>query len=769
MPTEFEWRTGEESDWGHDHSQSDLWEPSPKRRRWPIFLMFLAFLTLAVIIVAFSLLNRQATREENTAVDAVIGALDLVVNAGLDGDIDLFEAMLLDRPLSFHDLQMDLFKHRLFLDRKSLGLLTTPGGSATDVISPDVSISADMEFAEIAFLQYYIAESVDGITETVQLEQTLLFQRMGDSWMLAPMPDEQSFWGIWATVKRENLNLVYPSLDEEFALRMSWDLDRLVGAICSRETILCPEEGDLRIRFDRHPSSLLRLREPYKFLGAVLPSNEFQITLPAPTLIGQPTDDVSYQALYRGYANVVASLLISQFSDQAPAMSEAYIAEELKRYGLFLPPVPFQPLARPAHPAQSPPFPFPEQDIILVCNESGSVRLLRYDLVSNTWSETLTIEDLPIPAEAIFINGAYDALAIAGDDALLIQRYRTFDSDLHFRAYLWRDGIVNLLFDEDVNYRLLSSPIQTLIDRRGRYLATFQTRYDAVSGRSIGGWLSVDQCFTGQCNLQEVPGYPYWSSDGNKTLILEENEEGPPAIMLGDAEGIPHLLLGYGISPFWLDNDTYAYIRLDPGFTSNVLRGLTLTADEIVIGKAINENDDQIEPEVALTVESLLLDIPDSSEDIGIFDVVAHPERADVWYVATTTSPTQDPGIIRVFAYERSSVKASLLYVLDSGYLGQPLIISDNGRYLYIYGVKAQAGDYEVELAVVDLSKDLSAPEIIVYPGAMSNYDWSLNEEWLVLKEDKAFRIVAPGYGYERHVPYEIPGCSSAVWLNQEN
>ena len=85
----------------------------------------------------------------------------------------------------------------------------------------------------------------------------------------------------------EQLTLVYPKRDAAVAARLGVDLDALLDQMCAElEDLNCGSGLRVHLRLDTEPDSLLESNEIETILTSGL-----RLNLPAPTLIGTPTDE----------------------------------------------------------------------------------------------------------------------------------------------------------------------------------------------------------------------------------------------------------------------------------------------------------------------------------------------------------------------------------------------------------------------------------------------------------------------------------------------
>jgi hypothetical protein len=53
-----------------------------------------------------------------------------------------------------------------------------------------------------------------------------------------------------------------------------------------------------------------------------------------------------------------------------------------------------------------------------------------------------------------------------------------------------------------------------------------------------------------------------------------------------------------------------------------------------------------------------------------------------------------------------------------------------------------------------------------LYPAPFPYYDWSADNQWLLLVDNGYMRLVAPDHGYERLITHGFEACRYAGWIN---
>lgn len=295
----FEWQTEEENDeqW-QDRIEETAPTPLPPRRHWLALL-----LTVLLAGSAAFLLYREGQQriEESASLleEDVLSSHRLGQTAFEKGDLELFTTILSGRLPVWTQAQKERLEARVLYEQTARVIGLEP--VADSAAPPQVSFSPDLREATVTTEHAYLLPG-RSISEAVTLRQTNVYRQGSNRWLLSP-PDAPEFWGPWRTRERAYVALTYPTRDETIALRLARDLDEKVAEMCLR--LECSLDLRVRVRLERAPHSVLPLLDP----EAVLIGRQ-TVVLPTPTLVGTPTDDAAYEALFRGYSHHLLSALL---------------------------------------------------------------------------------------------------------------------------------------------------------------------------------------------------------------------------------------------------------------------------------------------------------------------------------------------------------------------------------------------------------------------------------------------------------------------------
>lgn len=304
MSEKFDWQTEEEVVWDDLSPQKEetaaSWRPS-----WLAVSLVVVVLSLAVAVVYRQV--EQQVADATTAVKReVLATHKLVQTAAARGDGELFYSVLSGRDRRWTETQERLVARGLFVERDAFGLRMADAGTPeeVDLAQVVITLSPDLNAAEVLFPQPFVIDAGDGVTETVTLQQTAVYRQGPRGWLYSPPLPE--FWGEEAQSQGDYLTLVYPEREQVVAERLAADLDDTLAQMCrSLADINCPQDLHVRLRLETDPQTLVATADPETIINGGL-----RLDLPTPTLVGLPLDEAGYQALTRGYAvNVVSAVI----------------------------------------------------------------------------------------------------------------------------------------------------------------------------------------------------------------------------------------------------------------------------------------------------------------------------------------------------------------------------------------------------------------------------------------------------------------------------
>jgi len=353
----FNWQTDDNEEWIERPT------PSPSAGRWRLLGRQLlgkwqtaVFLILILLIGGtVSWLNRRAEAAMAAAEQDVLLTHQLIQQAALNGDNELFTAMLYPET-EWALLQQQLVADDLFFNRGAMGLWYDD-----DLHVPVATLSPDLNHAELTVPLAYLTQDGDEVV----LQKTAVYQHNGNSWQLAP-PDE-TFWGDWQQQDEGDVVLNYRERDEVIVRQLASNLTQTIADLC--KITPCPDNFHPQLTFSDDPRSLLPFNAHYRAVTV----DDDGLILPSPTLIGVPTDENGYAVLQDGYAGWMVAVLLHELEQIDPPSQPQNPAIAVEKLGLTLPPI--------ARAAIAP----PKQTIVMQCGAN----LWAYD---GEW--TAVLEDI---------------------------------------------------------------------------------------------------------------------------------------------------------------------------------------------------------------------------------------------------------------------------------------------------------------------------------------------------------------------------------------
>ncbi|HEX6385344.1 MAG TPA: hypothetical protein VF177_11790, partial [Anaerolineae bacterium] len=396
-----------------------------------------------------------------------------------------------------------------------------------------------------------------------------------------------------------------------------------------------------------------------------------------------------------------------------------------------------------------PPLPWPEQDLQLLCRPvtGQTLALYRYDLVADSLTFATTLE-----RPVAFMIGLTD------DRGVVVGEYQS--AGARESLYLWENGVKKrILWDSSASVPV-ALPVTT--DPEGRLLLM----YSPLEASTPAGLLPLADCRAGaDCALTVLNGFPIWSPAGERAVIVVGDLAFTSGgrlqgnLFLSDGNGEDSHFLGLGATPFWLDNETFGFVTLDP----ELLRQSIYT---VTVGNAT------VEPTLLLAVDELAAVLPESQESGSLhLDYVAvTPTDPDLLLIASADPSGQASGGY-LFTFDRETEKVSLhLEIEDEPRLYQRgYRFSPDGRWLLISSLNNVDPIWVLYLHNVEGGDTLTFTVNDTYPLPLHWYtDWSADNQWLSLPERGHVRLIAPDHDYEHLVIPEDRVCSGAVWVNKE-
>lgn len=305
MQPRYDWQKGQDA-W----DAVEISRQEPERVQGPLRQGLWRYGLAVVLIIGLIgasvvwFVTRRAKTNTAAVEDDILRTNSLIFQAVAAGDEELLRSNLSGRNPYWVTLMSDLLSTGAIYDREMWGLSYDP--AVLDDSRIRIALNPAWDEAELIFPLDFVHHLGGGVTQTVQLEQTLIYRRSRERWLLAPV--DVDFWGERLSFEGRYLNLDYPARDREIVERLAADLDRLVGDICADLADPgCSAGFRMAVRFYESTPDIAAITSPMKFL----PCGEDIFELPPPTLVGLPVDEAGYEALLQGYRAEMAALTIA--------------------------------------------------------------------------------------------------------------------------------------------------------------------------------------------------------------------------------------------------------------------------------------------------------------------------------------------------------------------------------------------------------------------------------------------------------------------------
>lgn len=690
--------------WQWDEETGDeALESSAERKRGRRLLWAFALLVAVVAGLFYWQQARRIRVQEEAIEEDVTASYRLWHNAIATGDMELFLFQLSNQDAQWQSAQRDLFLQGRLIDRPDLGLQRVGGGVVVDNV--EVSLTPDWQSAAVtAEYTYEPVEDQPG-TEPLRLQHVHFYRLHGERWLLSPGDEE--FWGPQERQQIEGLTIVFPRRDAETARRIGRDLARDLSDLCAsvaEVSAACLADLQITVRFERDPRLLVSLRDSFTPLF-----RGGDYVLPTPTLVGVAQDETAYELLYEGYT-----------------------ARILHAVGQNL----------------TPPIALPDEALQLLCfqAEGRALRLFRFEPATGAWTAEPT-------------NRSYRFLMPGpGGDGVIVQAFTRGAEATRLRLYWWRNGREQLLYDEEMREQTRRPAGWSGSDHPHLLLQGFSSAEVSAQHR----WLNLEECDADGCSVVDLPGYTVWSPDGRHTLVLDEQ-----SLWRADGLGQPQVPLGVALSPFWIDDKTYGYVRYD--------RDAGAPSMQIATSQVGNDL-----PHIIMPVSQLASLVDEANPPLLFISyVTVNPADNDQLLLSATTVGGATSKY-HIFSLRLSSGEAQLLQRferLPSGYPSlltpagyPPFRLSPDGRWLLVTLLE-NASPTTWSFRLYDLQEEQALAVNAYYPQYPAQfpfYDWTPDGRWLAIVEDGFLRLIAPAFDYQKLVTHEMADCLFVAWVRSK-
>ena len=442
---------------------------------------------------------------------------------------------------------------------------------------------------------------------------------------------------------------------------------------------------------------------------------------------------------------------------------------------------------------KQPPVPLPEQDLQLICRSSAGLRpaLFRYDLTGMGLSFEREFRSTREPV--IVALPSRDGIAVSGmllDDQTLLP------------GLIIREG-------QERPIEITSVELEDFIPLPPKpWHQSLLFYQDTRSRTHLYSIAPVTSCLTGEgCSSRPLFGPLVFSPDNRHTVItiggpvVFPSAHFQPVLYLGDAGGWALRLIGPGSSPFWLDEDTFGYLRLLEDGTGqavvvhDVIAGSAAgsgpestpvaVAQNVVTGGTRNTSPSSSQPGPSISEPRQLFTgsdleaMPYRDPALGttIDRVLASPNSSELFVITARPDFPSGRGLVASYDLTDDQLRNQFSFSEHPANPSRVFEISPNGDWLVVGAL--QAADAPEQKAVWTLYlhgiAESTHGQTLVYRLASEQerpaslrIDWSAEDQWLAVATNGYIRLIAPAAGYTLPLIFDDVACTSGVWINEE-
>lgn len=294
---DFDWQTDEEERWEQIVAERPA---APRPRPWrKLANVWLGLLVLVAAVGGYGYWRVQSyvRQAETNLRDTILSSHQLLLLADETEDEELLGSVLSGRDADWVNGQRVLLHSGQLFGRAPFGVQSN---GRAQLLPEHIVLAPELTSATITITQTY----TDAFGTAVVWQRPALFRQGNPRWLMSPLEDD--FWGREIQQTTTWYDVRYPARDAELLTRLLGDLNQLTRQLCDAPYgFACnplAEGGRFSIQFSTDPLSL-NVFNPAFSNPALYTAQTFPLpTLPTPSLVGLPTDEASYQALLRGYA-----------------------------------------------------------------------------------------------------------------------------------------------------------------------------------------------------------------------------------------------------------------------------------------------------------------------------------------------------------------------------------------------------------------------------------------------------------------------------------
>jgi hypothetical protein len=330
----------------------------------------------------------------------------------------------------------------------------------------------------------------------------------------------------------------------------------------------------------------------------------------------------------------------------------------------------------------------------------------------------------------------------------------------------WLDGQEQLLLEMDASLVLMNTQTQRQFDPSGQYFVVFESFNDGTGNNFQVNPYAVDlsACFNGDCALQNFNGFPYWSP--NLSWLLIQNANTQNDLILRNARTDEEITLGSGFSPYWIDAQSFIYARANDDLESSPNGAPSVEILAAAVGDPLN-------PTILLESADIAAAITgdDPTMPVSVQSVIAHPDQPNWLFIAAAIHPEIESQNNYILAFQRDTAEITVALDMTDNSLGSPLQIILDGQYLAFssFGAAPISSILAPFIGLIPLEPadmTIGSPIESYRLNSGFNHDWSQDGRWLLLVEQNALRLIAPGHNYDQTIAHNLDFCYEAAWIN---
>jgi hypothetical protein len=255
-------------------------------------------------------------------------------------------------------------------------------------------------------------------------------------------------------------------------------------------------------------------------------------------------------------------------------------------------------------------------------------------------------------------------------------------------------------------------------------------------------------------------GFPYWSPDISWSLLVDTETQSQ--LTLRDELTGEEMPLGSGFSPYWIDEETFIYIKSIEDQESESHIAPTVEIVQTAVGNPMDRT-----VLVSSTEIAAVLNPDDPTVPISVHSVVVHPDQPDWLFISAAIHPEIDPQQDYLLAFDVGSGEVTFQLDLDFSSAFIPFHFVQDGNMLAVQTFGSESPNGAITFIPLN-SDEMSAVQPIEFINTTSvfNIDWSLDERWLLVVEPDGFRLIAPGQNYNHKISFDVNSCYQAAWIN---